>query len=212
NDNIGNLYTLDAMKHSSAAYSILERHLPDYMLEGYMDDIIDDTQEQLYAFTFVEIDPETFENDYPGWGCTSMGFDEERKRIYLDDGKCFQHKDATQCAKEGIYKFFSLKFYGCFYENRWYIQKDLIYFGELISREDAISILVEGVRNETILNASTYQPINAYLPQWNLAYPPLSRGVEYDEFIGTPEIVAYIKQEEKFALLRAHSNFLYLDV
>lgn len=200
------------MMHPSAAYIILQKNIPSYMLQGYVQDLINEEAGRLYAFTFVDIDPETFENNYADWGYSSMGFDEEKTRIYLDEGKCFQHKNSTQCAQEGIYKAFSLKFYGCFYEERWYIQKELTYFGEHINREDAIITLSESIKDGSVLNSTYYLPMQAHFPQWNPAEQPLSRGVEQLEFTGMPELVAYIKQQEKQALLQAHSRFLYLDV
>lgn len=200
------------MNNSSAVYSILERYVPRYMLSGYAKGIIDENNEKLYAYTYVIINPEAFQNHYTDWGCSIIGVDDEKTRIYLDGGKSYQHKNAAQCIQEGIYKCLSIKFYGCFYENRWYILKELAYFGELITKEDAIVILSDGIQDTSVLNRSSYLPIDVYYPQWNPAEPLESRGVEYDEFIGMPELAAHISQEEKYTLLRAHSTFVYLDV
>ncbi|MBX3255951.1 MAG: hypothetical protein KF862_17585 [Chitinophagaceae bacterium] len=200
-----------SMTHPSVVYSILQKHLPASMLQGYVSGIIDETGSRLYAFTFVEIDPGTFQNDYFDWMYSSTGFDEEKTRIYIDDGKCYQHKDLTQCVQEGIYRAFSLKFYGYFYEGCWYIAKELMYFGELITREDILKYLAEGIDNNTILSSSYYEPMEAHFPQWNPNEKPMSRGVEFLEFVGMPGLVAYVKQEEKQALLRAHSQYLYLE-
>lgn len=196
----------------SPVYSILERHVPHYMLSGFANEIIDEKAEKLYAYTFVDINPETFENNYIDWGCSIIGVDNERTKIYLEEGRYYQHKDATQCIREGIYKTLSLKFYGYYYNKRWYILKELAYFGELITKRDAIAILSEGILDRTIFNRLSYLPIEANYPHWNSAEPLNSRGVEYNEFIGMPELVANIKQEEKYTLLRAHSQFLYFDV
>ncbi|MBX2922236.1 MAG: hypothetical protein KF746_08600 [Chitinophagaceae bacterium] len=199
------------MTHRSVVYSILQKHLPAAMLHGYSSGIINEANSRLYAFTLVDIDPVTFQNDYPDWGYTSTGFDEEKTRIYIDDGKCYQHKDATQCAQEGVYKAFSLKLYGSFYKGCWYIAKELMYFGELMSREEALKYLSERIENNAILSSSYYEPMESCFPQWIPNEEPMSRGVEFLEFVGMPELVAYIKQEEKQALLKAHSHYLYLE-
>ena len=204
------------MAQSSAAYSILQKHVPAFMLQGYLADVIDEEASKFYAITFVDIDPAAYEDNREiydlNWGYTSTGFDPETVKIYIDEGKRYQHKNLEQCVREGIYKFFSMQFFGSLYDNRWYISKSIAYIGDKMSKDEAIDWLSRGMNDRSILNSSTYMPIGTHHPQWTTDKPPMSRGVEFLEFVGMPELVANIRQEEKHALLRAHAQFLYLDL
>lgn len=191
---------------SSTVYAILEKNLPLHMMEGYQAGIINEQGDRLYAFTFVDQDLQAFENDHGNSIYSSTGVDDEKARIYLDGGTCYQHKDTSQCIEEGIYTAFALKFYGILYAGRWYVSKELMYFGELISRQEAVDFLSEYMRDGSILISDYYQPMESSYPIYSPNETPLSRGIEFAEFVGLPTLVAYIKQEEKQALLRAHAK------
>lgn len=200
----------------SPVYSILKRHVPARLLHGYLDGIIDAEKGRLYAVTFNNIVPADYEEYgylHTAIGTHSIyGADQERMRLPEDENGCYSYKDTSQCVREGVYHAFSIKFLGCFYEDRWYILKELVYYGEHMQAEEARASLLQGIADGSVLERDIFLPMQAHFPNYGQDSAPLARGAEFQEFVGRPELVAYLQQEEKSALCHAYSHFMNLDV
>ncbi|MEC5145576.1 hypothetical protein [Chitinophaga sp. 212800010-3] len=198
-------------------YSILERQVSEYLLNGYKADVIDAEVGRFYAYTFVNLRPEDYEiasslSRFITSGCSVWGSDEEKSRVYSEGGRCYSMKSHDQCIQEGLYHAYAIKFYGCFYDGWWYILKELSYFGEHISREAAQDRLSAGGELASFLNNTIYLPMEPYFSISGQDEEKLPRGVEYLEFVGIPELVAYQKQQQKSAICRAFTHFMNQDI
>lgn len=201
----------------STVYQILERRVPSYLLEGYVDGILNEELDKLYAYTFKKLTPEdhdiasslrsSFPNSSGAWG-----LDEVKSRNKPDEEGCFTMKDHQQCIREGLYYAYSVSFYGYFYDGWWYILKQLSYYGEHMSEAAAHQLLSENDNLSAAFNHSLFEPMEAYYPTWGTRVEKLHRGSEYQEFIGIPELVAYLKQEQKAAVCRAFVHFMNQDM
>lgn len=203
------------MSTKAEVFSILERHMPSYLLKDYANGILNEKRDMLYAFSFTDVNPELYEdywyvNQFDAY--SSLAVEDEPCRIYSEDGKSYTCKDMHQCMKEGIYKSLVISFYGCYYDNRWIILRELKFYGSLISREDSLYQQTASIEDQNIFQSSYYQPSEKHFPIYNKNEKPLSRGVEFSEFVGIPELAAYVLQKEKMDLLWAHKQYLNLDI
>jgi hypothetical protein len=198
-------------------YQILERQVPQYLLKGYTADVLDADAGRFYAYTFNRLGPEDHEtastlNLYFTSGNGCWGVDDEKSRIYMDNGRTYRHKDTEQCIKDGLYHAYAAKFYGCLYEGWWYIMKELTYFGEHMPEKEAHELLTAKGDLNSILEYGIYLPIGSHFPSYQPGVEGMRRGVEYLEFVGEPELVAYSKQEKKSAQCRAFTHFMNQDI
>jgi hypothetical protein len=204
------------MPDQCPVYSILKRHVHARFLDGYIGGIIDEEKGRLYAAAFNSIDPEHYDEYgylHAGIGVHSVhGVDQQQTRLPADDDGCYTSKDTRQCIREGIYHAFSINFFGCFYEGRWYILKELAYYGEHMSAAQARETLLQSIDDRSVLERDIYLPMEAYFPNYGQDSPPIPRGVEFQEFVGRPGLVAYLQRDKKTALCHAYTHFMNLDV
>lgn len=203
------------MSATAEVFSILERNLPSYMIKDYTNGIINEDKNMLYGFSFTNVNPERC-HDYPHvsqiGGYSSWGVDEEDCRIYSADGRSYQYKDINQCLQEGVYKAFSIGFYGYLFNNRWFVMKELGVYGKSANLKERIDELSSLTQTNNIFKHSYFLPMELQILPDGGNGKPLLRGEEFHEFIGHPSLVGYIMQEEKMNVMQAHQRYLALDV
>ncbi|AHF17240.1 hypothetical protein [Niabella soli] len=203
------------MNSKNDAFSILERHVPDYLLRDYTDGVLSPEKNKLYGFALTEIVPDqddqySYINEFSFY--STMGSEPEKEKTYSDDGNTYQFKDKELCLREGVYKFLAITFFGCLYQGQWYVFKGLRFYGALIGKEDILSSLATGITDGNVFDNTVYRPLEEYYSCGQPTDNPVRRGIEFLEFVGMPELAAYHKQEAKQDLLAAHKAYLRLAV
>lgn len=124
------------LPYNTPIFSILQTRNPDWFLDGYYGGTFSPDQTKFLALTYKDLDPKEEDlylyNDYLALcdgGCSIVGHDVERTKIYLENG-CYQTKPLEDCIREGIYQAYSILFLAVFYEQEWYIQPSMTFFGE----------------------------------------------------------------------------------
>lgn len=203
------------MSTKAEVFSILERNVPNYFLKDYINGILNEEENMFYAFSVTDVNPERH-NDYPHisqmGGYSSWGVDEEDCQIYSEDGNSYQYKDVNQCLQEGIFKAFSISFYGCLFNNRWFVMKELGVYGKLANIKERTDELSSLTQTTNIFKHSYFLPMELQILPDGGNGKPLIRGEEFHEYIGYPSLVGYIMQEEKMQVMQAHQRYLVLDV
>jgi len=205
---------MESNKHS--VYAILERHVHSYALQGYVTGIINEAGDRLYAFTFNRLTPEDADEvwniQHGNNGHTSYGVAPAKPIDATSGGwsACAPGKSIEDNIREGVYRAYATKFFGCLFEGAWYILREVAYLGEHISDESAREMLEQGVEDRSVLNHSVYLPMEEYFPRGNPDAKKHRRSVETLEFLGNPTLVAYMRQEAKEQLNVAFTHFFNL--
>jgi hypothetical protein len=203
------------MNTKAEVFSILERNLPSSMIKDYINGIINEDKNMLYGFSFTNVNPERY-HDYPYVsqidGYSSWGVDEEDCRIYSADGCSYQYKHINQCLREGVYRAFSIGFYGYHFNNRWFIMKELGVYGKSANLKERTDELLSLTQANNIFRHSYFLPMELQILPDGGNGKPLLRNEEFQEFIGHPSLVGHIMQEEKMNVMQAHQRYLVLDV
>jgi len=106
------------LSYNTEVFTILERRVHALDLHGYYSGKFSPDKAQFVGYTYVPLDSIDF-NDYsftltsPGYSFT--GVDLEKTKKYLDDHS-YQMKTVEECVEQGIYKAFSMRFQGTYYE------------------------------------------------------------------------------------------------
>jgi hypothetical protein len=115
-----------------AIYEILQPRIDRQILEGLFSATFNTEKDKFFAFTFMQLADINYD-DYRYAllefnGHSSINADEERQKVYITPTS-WQMKSTDECVSEKIYTSYAIRFSGIFYENEWYIQKELCYFG-----------------------------------------------------------------------------------
>lgn len=201
----------------SPVYDILEKRVPSCLLNDYQEDVFDETLGRFYAYTYVRLQPENYEfalsvlDIFPSGTC-AFGCSDEQVWIYNEETRGYNFKSHDQGLKEGQYHAYAITFHGCLYNGWWYISKDLTYFGEQAPEAKAFDILRFEGKIKDVLHSKTYLPIESHFPVRDADKQPRPLGVEYQEFIGIPELVAYQMQEQKSEVNKFFNHYVDLDI
>lgn len=159
------------------------------------------------AYTYVRLDEiniEEYSYTLTSSGYSSVGTDTDITKKYLDDHS-YQMKSLEECIEQGIYKAYSVKFFGAFYEGEWFIENDIIFFGDQMDEMGAKKYLSNSHSYPDWWNAGPFAE------GWSLKIPgsdqPM-RDVELEEFPGMPWLVSHIKIEHKTQINWAFAKYM----
>jgi len=196
--------------YNTEILNLLERRVKKRDLEGYYGGIFSPDKTKFVARTYVRLDPARYE-DYShmyGLGHSAVGMDIERTKVYLDDG-CYQSKSLEDCIEEGVYQAYSIRFSGAWWEGKWFILDELMFFGEKMDEAGAKTYLSK------YDDIPDYWDIGNFKIDWNVKLPGTDkpiRDVEREEYPGTPFLVSHIKIERKTAINRAYSAYINVSL
>jgi len=185
-------------------YRIIASQVEKPLLYGFSGGKFNDDGDKVTAYTYVVFsqvsnDGYSYYLDKIG-GSLALNVDLEKQKKYIGDG-AYQLKTPQECIEEGIYKSYGVRFIGMFYENDWYLMKELVYFGETVTEEYA--------RN--VLSFNTSQNIwddDLFIPYENIKKNSTFINSEMDEFKDYPYLIAIIKQQKKGAVNHAFRRYM----
>ena len=190
--------------------AILQVRFHDQQLRGYYGSLASPDKTKIAAYTYVRLEATDLE-EYSymfNKGHSSTGTDDEKRKKYLDE-RTFQRKSLEECIKEGIYNAYSIKFYGVFYEGEWFIQDDLLFFGEQLDEEGAKAFLSVSYSSPDLWNTGSFGE------RWSLNVPGTDqpmRDIEMEEFPGMPLLVSLIKIERKNKVNRVFTTYMNVSL
>lgn len=189
---------------------LLQPRFQEEELHGYFGGIFCPDHSRFVAFTYLgleEIEPDNYPFSLSS-GYSSVGMDIEKTKKYLNSNT-YQSKPLEECIKEGVYHAFCNKFFGVLYEDEWFIEKDLIFFGEKMNEEKAKDFLTSGYSAGEWWNSGPFEADRVTkMPGSN---QPI-RNIELEEFPGMPWLVGNIKHERKYYVNRAFEKYMNVSV
>lgn len=194
------------LSYNTEILNILEPRVNKQDLHGYYGGMLSPDKTKLVAYTYVPLDSIDFDeyNYMLNCGHSVIGTNLERKKKYLDDGT-YQMKSMEECINEGIYKAFSSQFCGIFYEGKWFIQHDLLFFDDQMTEEDAKAYFSWRDKLPDHWNES---PFDMGLIHTIPGTDESMRDVEREEFTGMPWLVSHMKIEHKTKVNRAFTTYM----
>jgi len=188
--------------------AILRPRTYEQYLLGFCGGIFSPERTKFMAHTYVRldaIDHEEYSFALNSFGSySSAGVDGEERRIHLDM-QSYQMKSMEECIEQGIYLAYAVKFTGVLYEQEWFVQSNLTFFGEQMNEEKAKAYLIWGYDDPGCWSQGVFG--EDWPPQMPGFDPPL-RYIEHEEFPGMPWLVRETKIEQKNAVNRAFVQYM----
>ena len=184
---------------TSEIEALLKPRVEQPLLTGYFWGKFSTQKDKFQAATCVDIS--TIEYDDYEWlhkqleSSSAAYFDEERKRHYYDNGS-FSYKGSTECVAEGIYKYFAITFTGIYFENKWYILKELCFYGDKIDINGIKQNLITRSDTAGFWEQSAFKPYQSITREVNGQQVEM-RNIGIEDFSGNPYLVAILKQRKK---------------
>ena len=195
------------LSYNTEILNILLPRSHEQELHGYYGGVFSPDKTKFLAYTYVrldEIDFEEYSYTLTSSGYSSIGTDTDITKKYLDDHS-YQMKSLEECIEQGIYKAYSVKFNGAFYEGEWFINNDITFFGEQMDEEGAKAHLGNDHKYP-----NRWQ-VGSFGEGWSHKIPGTDqpiRNVEREEFPGMPFLVSHIKIERKTQVNWAFAKYM----
>lgn len=188
--------------------TLLEPRTYERELYGFRGGLFNASRTKFSAYTYARLDSVDYD-DYQALfqdsGHSSVGADIERQKKWLD-GRHYQMKDMDERIKEGIYLAWSIQFTGIFFEEEWFVQKELIFWGEQIDEAKSIAWLSRGLDDADFWNKGPFGQLLVFDDSNGRPF----RNIEAEEFAGAPSLVSHLKIEEKRKINRAFERYMNL--
>jgi hypothetical protein len=192
------------------AYAILLAGVDFQLLAGLYSAIFNENKNKFFAFTYVKINRDEYENAsyYLGRldGYSSYA-DDEKIRKYITPNS-WQSKSIDERIEEGIYTSYGIRFTGILHNEEWYINSNLTYFGEEFLEKDAKNILSFHDKIDKPWETFLFQPYEPF----SLPDGKPNRDIEEEEFLEMPRLVAFIKQEKKKEVNHAFRKYINEEI
>lgn len=203
--------TYPMLIYNPEIYYILERRVDQQQLQGYYGGKLSPDKTKFFAYTYVRLNAIEFE-DYryllTSTGCSSTGVDFEKLKKIVDE-RAYQMKSTEECIQEGLYTAYTIKFFGVYCDEKWFILDELLFFGEDMSEEAAKTLLSRYDDHPDRWNLGPFEidrPLN--FPGTD---KPM-RDIEEEEFAGVPSVVSRLKVEQKMKVNRAFGQYMNASV
>ncbi len=197
------------LSYNDEILALLTLRVDQPLLKGYYGGAFNPGKDKLFAITYVNISEIDY-NKYDFYhdkldGFVTSGTNDEKMKKWVTENS-YQNKSKGECVSEGIYRSFSVRFYGCLFEDEWFILIDLFFFGELLDDTAAKKILERHVDRADFWDLSSFRigPPSG-LSAVNGAP---ARFIDLEEFNTLPYIVGSIKAKRKEAVNRAFSRYI----
>lgn len=200
---------LNSQSYDPGLTAILEPRTYERELYGFRGGRFNPDRSKFFAYTYARLDSVEFDDYHAIFldinSHSSVGADTERQMKWVDD-RSYQMKDMEECIKEGIYLAWSFRFTGILYEQEWYVQKELIFWGEQLDEKTALAHHTRRLDDPDFWNKGMFGP--PYVCKTPAGLP--IRNIEEEEFEGMPWLVSSIKIEEKGKINRAFERYMNL--
>ena len=202
------------LEYNGEILSLLTKRVDSPLLKGYYGGAWGPLKDRFFAITYVPLAGADYFSEFDYYhdkitGYSSFFIEEEKMRLYLDH-RSYQHKSKKECIDEGLYKAFMVRFYGMLYEEKWYIQTELSFIGDL-ETEITAKEKIESIYFNEQWDNSVFRTVKEHEP---MKFPDgsISRDIELEEFSHLPSMVATIKVERKRSLNKAFSKYMHESV
>ncbi|SDP60285.1 hypothetical protein SAMN05428975_2024 [Mucilaginibacter sp. OK268] len=196
--------------YNSDLEAILLSRVNAKLLVGYLGGAFSPQKDKLYAATLVDIS--TIDYDDFAYlheqvnGHSITNFDPELTKKYISNNS-WQYKSTEECIEEGIYQYFSIIFTGIYFEQQWFIIKELCFYGDLKPERDIKENIIKITDYENFWEQSIFRPQEPLTINRDGETITIRR-VEMEEFKDNPSLVALLKQGKKEKINRLYNNYI----
>ncbi|WP_419701314.1 hypothetical protein [Mucilaginibacter sp. NFX135] len=196
--------------YNSDLEAILLSRVNANLLVGYLGGAFSQKNDKFYAATLVDIS--TIDYDDFAYlheqvnGRSITNFDPELTRNYISNNS-WHNKSVEECIEEGIYRYFSIIFTGIYFEQQWFIIKELCFYGDLKSEQAIKESIIKKSEYEDFWEQSIFRPQEPLTINRDGETITIRR-VEMEEFKDNPSLVALLKQEKKEKINRLYNNYI----
>jgi hypothetical protein len=191
-------------------YAILRPWCRNWDLKGLYEGVFNPERTKFVAHTYVVFDQDN-RNDFSFLtreGHMSVGVEQEKTKKWVGE-HVYQLKEVVECVAEGIYRAYTYRFTGIWYEENWWVLPELIFFGELMDEAGAKVFLTRGMQEVDFWDKGLFADrVQSRFPGSEREM----RNIEWEPFEGMPFMVGWLKIRQKTAVKKAFVEYMQVTV